>query len=125
MGWFISQNAYGQIRYVMEKRTNQPRIQLDSYLRGTSRFWKLLEEHCVIDCCGLDALDLSVESILMAGEKVNAKALVMQLETVMALMESYPTHLFQSRDVLCCGGSKEEFVALFQRVQRILLGISA
>ncbi|MEM6893241.1 MAG: DUF6331 family protein [Bacteroidota bacterium] len=109
----------------METRTTQHRIQLDSHLGGTRRFWKLLEEHCVIDCCGLDALDLSVERILSAGEKVNSKALVMQLETVIAFIESHPTCLFQSRDVLCCGGPKEKFMSLFQRVQHILLGISA
>ncbi|MEL6977037.1 MAG: DUF6331 family protein, partial [Bacteroidota bacterium] len=68
----------------MEKITNPPRIQLDSHLRGTRRFWVLLEAHCIIDCCGLDALDLSVERILSAGEKVNSKVLVMQLETVIA-----------------------------------------
>ncbi|MEO1487034.1 MAG: DUF6331 family protein [Bacteroidota bacterium] len=109
----------------METRTAQPRIQLDSHLRGTRRFWKLLEEHCVIDCCGLDSLDLSVERVLWAGEKVNSKVLVMQLEAAIAFMESHPAHSFQSRDVLCRGGSKEKFVSLFQRVQHILLGISA
>ncbi|MEO0504584.1 MAG: DUF6331 family protein [Bacteroidota bacterium] len=109
----------------METRTTQPRIQLDSHLRGTRRFWKLLEEHCCIDCCGLDSLDLSVERVLSAGEKVNSKALVMQLETAIAFMESHPNRLFQSGDVLCCGGSKEKFISLFQRVQLILLGISA
>ena len=107
----------------MEKRRFERIIALDAHIKGTRRFWNLLVTNCCIDCCGLDALELSVERILWAGQKVGVQQLVGQLEDAIHYMENSNLTMVQSRDILCSGGTKEKFILLFRRVQHVLLGV--
>ena len=107
----------------MEKRRFERRIALDAHIKGTRRFWNLLVTSCCIDCCGVDALGLSVERILWAGEKVGVQQLVEQLEGAIHFMEHSHLKLVQSKDILCSGGTKEQFIALFKSIQYVLLGV--
>lgn len=52
-------------------------VSIDQLLPDADWFWSSLEGHCVSDCCGIDAFDLSPEGIRWAaGDDVPAPAAI-------------------------------------------------
>ena len=99
-------------------------IYIDSFLKGTEKFWNALVINCVIDCCGIDALDLSEERILEASTKVNASFLLEKFENLISYLEEHPLQKIQSNDIINHGSDKREFIQLLEKIRKSVLGIN-
>ncbi len=99
------------------------KIQIDNYLKGTERFWYRLQKHCCLECCGFDALDLSVSHVLWASQNTNIKMLINKLNNIILVLENYPFTTAESREILCFARDKAEFIDVFRKIQHILLGV--
>ena len=98
-------------------------IHLDAFLGGTRKFLTDLEEHCVLACCGLNALAKSDERILRASTKVNQKILIERFNRLIAVLEENPAQKVRSNEIMEIYWNKTEVLNLIKHLRATILGI--
>jgi hypothetical protein len=99
-------------------------IEIDAFLKGTSPFWYSLVEHCCMDCCGMDAFDLSEKKIIAASNYINTNFLVEKLQLLVHYLKQHKENYYISFEILNHSGSKNEIIDLLQHIINVICGVS-
>lgn len=98
-------------------------LNIDSFLLRNRRFWQRLEEHCVADCCGLDAFEFSEAKILQAAASFSSTKIVENIEEVLDFIEASNLDYVRSREVLNSSPHKDIIVPILETIRNVLVGI--
>lgn len=99
-------------------------LNIDAFLLRNRRFWRRLEEHCIADCCGLDAFEFSETKILQAATTFSSAKIVENMEEALHYLEEKESAYIVSHEVLNFRKPKKEIVGILEKVRNVLVGIS-
>ncbi|GAA3510165.1 hypothetical protein GCM10022393_24140 [Aquimarina addita] len=98
-------------------------IRIDQFLENNKGFWKGLESFCVIECCGVDALDLSKEHIKKTVSFYNIQHIITDIDQSIEWIHTSSGKLISSSILNHCV-SQKKFIELLKNIKLVLLRVS-
>jgi hypothetical protein len=109
----------GKIIEWIEFDPKEPCLEVDPLLEPTFPFWRGLEHHCMIECCGIDALSFSTEQLQWASQGMN-------VEKILEVLVYARTEIYKSELTVVCFGyinnlvDKSFFIQLLDHMMSVL-----
>lgn len=91
----------------------------DIYLNLNLGFWQALEVHCIAECCGIDAFDLSPDEIIQTIKGYDQKLIKENLNALLKELESTDIK-YVSSDIFNHYSTSKDFINRIQNIVKII-----